>query len=183
LLVSDLLLLARADAGRVGVRRDCDLTEIAASARDEVRAFASDHELALEAPGSLHVEGNPDELHRLILNLLENGVRHTPPGTEVRATLERRNGDAVVEVTDDGPGLPENLGNQVFSRFVRGGGPADLAADSGTGLGLAIVKAVAESHGGTVEAGAGPTGGARFEVRLPLAPSEVSAPTVASANL
>jgi two-component system OmpR family sensor kinase len=168
-LVSDLLLLARADAGRVGVRRRCDLAEVAASAYDEVRAFASDHELALDASAPVVVEGNPDELHRLVLNLLENGVRHTPPGTEIRATLDRRDGEAVLAVTDDGPGLPGALGDQAFSRFVRGGGPADLAADSGTGLGLAIVKAVAESHEGTVEAGPAADGGARFEIRLPLA--------------
>ncbi len=99
------------------------------------------------------VEGNPDELHRLAINLLDNGLRHTPAGTEIRIAVERRNGDAVLEVSDDGPGLPPGMEAQVFSRFVRGGGPADLAADSGTGLGLAIVKAVARSHGGDVRRG------------------------------
>jgi two-component system, OmpR family, sensor kinase len=167
-LVSDLLLLARADAGRVGVRRECDLAAIASSATDEVRAFAPDHELVLDAPGPVRVEGSSDELHRLILNLLENGVRHTAPGTEIRARLACSEGDAVLEVSDDGPGLPEGLGQQVFARFVRGAGPADLAADSGTGLGLAIVKAVAQAHGGSVRAGSVQDGGARFEVRLPL---------------
>ena len=76
----------------------------------------------------------------------------------------------MLEVSDDGPGLPADAGEQLFERFVRGGGPADLAADSGTGLGLAIVKAVASSHGGRVEVGRSDAGGARFTVRLPLAP-------------
>lgn len=168
-LVADLLLLARADAGRSSVRRECDLAEIARAAHDEVEAFATDHQLALDAPEPIAVEGSPDELHRLILNLLENGVRHTPAGTEIRAAVERRDGDAVLEVTDDGPGLPEGTEDQVFARFFRGDGPADVASRTGTGLGLAIVKAVAESHAGAVEAGPAPEGGARFTVRVPLA--------------
>ena len=166
-LVSDLLLLARADAGRLGPRRSCDLAEIAAGALAEVSPVAGGHELIASADAPVPVDGNPDDLHRLVLNLLENGVRHTPPGTEVRVSVERRNGHALLEVADDGPGLPA-LGEGIFSRFVRGGGPADTAIDGGTGLGLAIVKAVATSHGGAVEAGASPAGGARFTVLLPL---------------
>jgi signal transduction histidine kinase len=168
-LVSDLLLLARADAGRTGARRECDLSEVAAAAVSEVRPVADGRRLTIDDEGPVPVEGDPDELHRLALNLLDNGLRHTPEGTEIRVSVERRNGDAVLEVSDDGPGLPAGMEDQVFSRFVRGNGPADLAADTGTGLGLAIVKAVATSHGGDVDAGASPSGGARFTVRLPAA--------------
>jgi two-component system, OmpR family, sensor kinase len=168
-LVSDLLLLARADAGRTGSRRECDLSEVAAAAVSEVRPVADGRRLTIDDEGPVPVEGNPDELHRLALNLLDNGLRHTPEGTEIRVSVERRNGDAVLEVSDDGPGLPAGMEDQVFSRFVRGNGPADLAADTGTGLGLAIVKAVATSHGGDVDAGASASGGARFTVRLPAA--------------
>ena len=168
-LVSDLLLLARADAGRTGARHECDLAEIATAALIEVRPVANGHELTLAGEGPVPVSGNPDELHRLAVNLLDNGVRHTPSGTEIQVAVERRNGDAVLEVSDDGPGLPPGMEEQVFSRFVRGDGPADVAADAGTGLGLAIVKAVATSHGGDVDAGISPAGGARFTVRLPAA--------------
>jgi two-component system, OmpR family, sensor kinase len=167
-LVSDLLLLARADAGRTGVRRECDLAAVAAAALSEVRPVADGHRLTLANGGPVPVDGDPDELHRLAVNLLDNGLRHTPAGTEIRVSVERRNGDAVLEVSDDGPGIPEGMESQVFSRFVRGAGPADVAPDSGTGLGLAIVKAVATSHGGDVQAGSSPAGGARFTVRLPL---------------
>jgi signal transduction histidine kinase len=167
-LVSDLLLLARADAGRTGARRPCDLTAVAAAALSEVRPVADGHRLTLADSGPVPVDGNPDELHRLAVNLLDNGLRHTPAGTEIRIAVERRNGDAVLEVSDDGPGLPPGMEEQVFSRFARGTGPADAAGDSGTGLGLAIVKAVATSHGGNVNAGSSPGGGARFTVRLPL---------------
>ena len=114
----------------------------------EVRPVADDHGLELDAPASVMVEGNPDDLHRLVLNLVENGVHHTPPGTTVTVSISSRDGDAVVDVSDDGPGLPDGIGDQIFSRFVRGNGPADRAGDSGTGLGLAIVKAVTASHGG-----------------------------------
>jgi signal transduction histidine kinase len=171
-LVSDLLLLARADAGRIGSRRECDLSEIGAAALSEARAVAQGHVLTLDADRSVAVKGNPDELHRLALNLLENGVRHTPAGTEVSLAVERRNGHAVLEVCDDGPGLPPEMGEQLFARFVRGSGPADTSPADGAGLGLAIVKAVATGHGGEVEAGASPAGGARFTVRLPLLEDE-----------
>jgi two-component system, OmpR family, sensor kinase len=173
-LVSDLLLLARADAGRTGARRECDLGAVAAAALSEVRPVADGHRLTLADRGPVPVDGNPDELHRLTVNLLDNGLRHTPAGTEIRVAVERRNGDAVLEVSDDGPGIPPGMEEQVFSRFVRGTGPADVAGDSGAGLGLAIVKAVAMSHGGDVDAGSSPGGGARFTVRLPLPNPQMS---------
>jgi two-component system, OmpR family, sensor kinase len=166
-LVSDLLLLARADAGRAGARRECDLAEVAAAAVSEVRPVADDRRLTLDQDGPIPVEGNPDELHRLAVNLLENGVRHTPAGTRIQVAVERRNGDAVLEVSDDGPGIPKGMEEQIFSRFVRGTGPADVAGNEGAGLGLAIVKAVATSHGGDVSASSSPAGGARFTVRFP----------------
>jgi two-component system, OmpR family, sensor kinase len=168
-LVADLLLLARADAGRAGVRSDCDLEEIVTTALAEVRPVANEHKLITDTPESLPIEGNPDELHRLVVNLLENGIRHTPAGTRIHITLRREGDEAVLEVADEGPGLPPGMEEQVFSRFVRGAGPADTAADGGTGLGLAIVQAVASSHGGRVEAGPAPHGGAQFTVRLALA--------------
>jgi two-component system OmpR family sensor kinase len=168
-LVSDLLLLARADAGRTGVRHEVDLAEIASAALAEVRPVADGHRLTISEAGPVPVQANEDELHRLAVNLLDNGLRHTPDGTEIKVAVERRNGDAILEVSDDGPGIPAGMESQIFSRFVRGSGPADVAGDSGTGLGLAIVKAVAKSHGGDVEAGPSPTGGARFTVTLPTA--------------
>jgi signal transduction histidine kinase len=166
-LVSDLLLLAKADAGRVGTRGDCDLTEIAAAAISEVRPVADGHELRFDADGPVNVTGNRDELHRVALNLLENGLRHTPAGTEIELLVARRNDSAILQVTDDGPGLPDVDREALFSRFVRGSGPADTSIDGGAGLGLAIVKAVATAHGGDVEAGRSEAGGARFTVRLP----------------
>ncbi len=167
-LVADLLLLARADAGRAGLRRACDLGVVARGAVDEIRPTATDHELVLDAEAGLEVEGNPDDLHRLVLNLVENGARHTPTGCTVSVVVSRDGSEARLEVYDDGPGLPPRLGGQIFARFVRDDGPADVSRDSGTGLGLAIVKAVATSHGGRVEAGSSAAGGASVVIHLPL---------------
>ncbi len=167
-LVSDLLLLARADAGRTSTRVPCDLAEVAEGAVAEARPVAGDRVFELEAPGPVNVVGSPDELHRLVLNLLENAIRHTPDGSAVRILVSRREGHAILDVTDNGPGIPQGMREQIFGRFVRGSGPADLTPDGGTGLGLAIVAAVTASHGGTVEAGDSEQGGARFTVTLPL---------------
>jgi two-component system OmpR family sensor kinase len=104
----------------------------------------------------------------MILNLLDNAARHTPPGSTVGLRLRADDGDAVVEVVDDGPGIAPELRGQIFDRFVHGDGPADTASGPGSGLGLAIVSAVAASHGGTAEADEAAGGGALFRVRIPL---------------
>jgi two-component system, OmpR family, sensor kinase len=169
-LVSDLLLLARADAGRRVATRDIDLAAIAAGALEEVQPLAGGRRLESQLEGPLPLRGNSDELHRLIRNLLENAVRHTPEKTTVELTARRDGDEALLEVIDDGPGIPAAMEDQVFDRFVRGDGPSDTAGGGGSGLGLAIVRAVAESYGGSVSAGRSAYGGARFSVRLPLEP-------------
>jgi two-component system, OmpR family, sensor kinase len=167
-LVSDLLLLARADAGRQAARTDIDLAQIAAGALEEVEPIAGERRLESHLEGPLPMKGNPDELHRMIRNLLENAVRHTPERATVEMTARRDGQEALLEVLDDGPGIPAGIEEQVFDRFVRGDGPADTVGGGGSGLGLAIVRAVAHSHGGSVDAGKSTYGGARFSVRLPL---------------
>jgi len=167
-LVGDLLLLARADAGRIGARTRCDLAEVASHAAAEVAPTIGERELRIENERPLPVDGNPDELHRMILNLLDNAVRHTPAGSKIELQLRAEGSNAVVEVADDGPGVPPELREQIFERFVRGEGPADTAVGGGSGLGLAIVSAVAASHGGNAEVGESELGGALFRARLPL---------------
>jgi two-component system OmpR family sensor kinase len=168
-LVSDLLLLARADAGRRVARTNLDLVQIASGALEEVEPLAGERRMEKQLEGPLPLQGSPDELHRMIRNLLENAVRHTPEKATVELTARRDGDEALLEVVDDGPGIPAGMEDQVFDRFVRGDGPSDTAGGGGSGLGLAIVRAVAESHGGSVSAGRSTYGGARFSVRLPLA--------------
>jgi two-component system, OmpR family, sensor kinase len=171
-LVGDLLLLARADARRRQPREPTDLGQVVVEAAAELGPMAEDHELSVDAEPAM-VQGTRDELHRLALNLMENAVRHTPAGTRVHATVGARDGQAVLSVEDDGPGVPPELHDRVFERFVRGSGDR---GSSSSGLGLSIVRAVAQSHGGTVELqDARP--GARFVVRLPRAPVPAPAPS------
>jgi two-component system, OmpR family, sensor kinase len=168
-LIADLLLLARADAGRLEAHRRVDLAAIAGEAAAEVAPLMGDRRLVVDNERPLRVDGSRDELHRLVLNLLDNAIRHTPKGSCVELALREKGGEAVVEVGDDGPGVPTPMRTQIFDRFVRGTGPADTARGTGTGLGLAIVQAVAESHGGRVEAAESKSGGALFVARIPLA--------------
>ena len=167
-LVADLLLLARADAGRLGQHRRCDLAEVTGDAAAEAAPLMGERTLLLDNERPLRVDGNPDELHRMVLNLLDNASRHTPATATIELSLREARGNAVVEVADNGPGIPEQMRRQVFDRFVRGEGPADTVRGTGTGLGLAIVAAVAHSHGGSVEALESSSGGALFRASIPL---------------
>jgi two-component system, OmpR family, sensor kinase len=171
-LVADLLLLARADAGREGLRESVDLADVVSEAAAEAAPVAAGHDLTLELPhgngGAPVVYGVSDDLHRLALNLIENALAHTPPGTEVDVQLLHSDGFALLTVSDAGPGIPPELRSRIFDRFVRGAGESP---GGGSGLGLAIVRAVADHHGGSVEAGESEAGGARFTVRLPTAPA------------
>jgi signal transduction histidine kinase len=171
-LVADLLLLARSDVGRAGARARCDLAEVVLDAAAEATPAIGGRQLHLEDLSPIHVDGNADELHRLVLNLLDNAGSHTPPGTAIELRLYTEGGDAVLEVADDGPGIQSDLRDHIFDRFVRGDGSADIAIGPGTGLGLAIVRAVATSHGGTAEVTESQSGGALFRVRLPLQTSD-----------
>jgi signal transduction histidine kinase len=175
-LVADLLLLARTDVGRVVTREPVDVAEIAVEAAGELGPVTASHEISLDVHRA-QIEAARDEVLRLVLNLIENAVRHTPAGTEIRVSSGASAGGTVhLVVEDDGPGVPDQLRESLFERFVRGGG--DHAGSFG--LGLAIVKAVAESHGGGVSvepthphpADGQPPYGARFTVVFPAAERE-----------
>ncbi len=170
-LVADLLLLARTDVGRVVRREPCDLAQTVVEAAAELGPVSEEHEITLDVH-PITVEASRDELHRLTINLIENALRHTPPGTEIRVSTALDGlGAATLIVEDDGPGVPPRLAATLFERFVRGAGDRG----GSFGLGLAIVRAVAESHGGSVRLeqthpGA-PVPGARFVVTLPVIPT------------
>jgi two-component system OmpR family sensor kinase len=180
-LVADLLLLARADAGRVARREPVNAGAVVREAAGEAAAVAHGHGLTVDVqPGTpLVVEAPGDELHRLVLNLIQNALVHTPPGTAVDVRARREADDVVIEVSDEGPGIPPELRDRIFDRFVRGTGDrggGGSSSGSGSGLGLSIVRAVADSLGGTVELGESESGGARFAVRIPAAGTEQSDP-------
>jgi signal transduction histidine kinase len=162
-LVGDLLLLARADAKRPQPHQPTELDEVVMEAASEIGALAEGQDLSIDAEPVV-VSGARDDLHRMVLNLIENAVKHTPAGTHIGVSTAVADGEAVLVVEDDGPGVPPELEERVFERFVRAG----RDGGRGAGLGLSIVRAVAESHGGSVTLERPPeSAGARFVVRLP----------------
>ena len=130
-LVADLLLLARADAGHEAPHRAVDLSQSLVDAAGELGPVASQHAIAVEAPEPAWVDGAPDELHQLVLNLLQNAVSHTQPGSRVTAQVRAGEETHELVVEDDGPGVPPELRERIFDRFVRAQG------DAGGGTGLA----------------------------------------------
>ena len=163
-LVEDLLLLARADEGRVAMHREpVRLDDIATG--EVVRQRRIGHcDIDISAEPT-ELRGDSAALLRLVRNLLENAARHTR--SRVELTVRSRDGYAIVTVADDGPGIPEQDRIRVFDRFVRL--ESDRARSSGgTGLGLAIVAEIVSAHGGEVTIGERAGGGTVVTVQLPL---------------
>ncbi|MER6343973.1 sensor histidine kinase [Streptomyces sp. NPDC001595] len=162
-LAADLLLLARLDAGERPAGTPVDLVALA---REEAAGRTRVTVVADTAEGGPHVAGSRGQLGRVLANLLDNAERHARSAVTVTV---RRAGErsAVLEVADDGHGVPETDRERIFERFVR----LDDARgrdEGGAGLGLAIARDVAVRHGGTLTVRAAPAGGALFELRLPV---------------
>ncbi len=166
-LVEDLLLLARLDEGQPLERAPVDLGELADEAVETARALDPSRPLDLQAEQSV-VLGDRASLRRVLDNLLGNVRSHTPPETPAHVRVSSMNGSAVLEVADEGPGLPPEELGRVFHRFYRADSSRSRES-GGVGLGLSIVAAIAEAHEGTVSVAAAPGGGAIFRVELPLA--------------
>ncbi len=159
-LLSSLLALARADAGR---RPDPRPVDLVAAARAAVDRAAGDPPVQLLAPAPAHAAAGPAEVDLVLDNLLANARRHARSVVRVGVLPVGRWVRLVVE--DDGPGIPPADRDRVFDRFVR----LDPQADGGAGLGLALVAALVRGRGGTVVAGTSSAGGARLEARWPAA--------------
>jgi signal transduction histidine kinase len=160
-IVTDLLVLARLDSGNVSADEPVDLSELITS---EVTRRAPRVRLATDLQPGTVVLGDRLQLARLLTNLVDNAARHAT--ATVTVMVRREGGDAVVEVIDDGPGIPPDKREFVFQRFTRLD-PARNKDQGGTGLGLAIAREIAERHGGTltIEDSAQ---GARFVLRIPI---------------
>jgi two-component system OmpR family sensor kinase len=166
-LVSDLLLLARLDRGQMMEHRPVNIVHVIHDAVTDSHAIDPDRAITLEGPDSLRVLGDDQQLAQVLANLLGNARMHTPAGTPVLIRLAAKEGMAVIDVIDDGPGLPEETTARVFDRFYRVD-TSRARTSGGSGLGLAIVAAVVDEHGGVVAAANEPGRGARFSVQLPL---------------
>jgi two-component system OmpR family sensor kinase len=169
-LVEDLLLLARLDAGRPLAHDPVDLTMLVVDAVSDAHAAGPGHDWQLDLPAEpVPVIGDQARLHQVLANLLANARTHTPEGTTVIVGVGTTTDQALIKVTDTGPGIPVELQPHVFERFARGDGSRSRAAGS-TGLGLSIVHAVVAALGGTVSVDSEP-GRTEFTVRLPLSPA------------
>ena len=181
LLVEDLLLLARLDQGRPLERQPVDLVTVAGDALADLSAIDPGRPVTYEHPETLVVSGDEARLRQVAGNLLANARVHTPEGTAVHVRVRAYDGQAILEVADEGPGLPAGEEGLVFERFYRAdaararttAGPSGTSV-GGTGLGLSIVAAIVAAHGGSVHAGSPPSGrGAYFLVTLPLTPPAI----------
>jgi two-component system, OmpR family, sensor kinase len=184
-LVEDLLLLARLDQENSLEVAEVDLLVIAADAVHDVQASSPGRPITLDAPhGPVRVIGDEHRLRQVVMNLVTNAVTHTPPDTPIRVSVRRERAQprttvvataggelpkssrfAVLEVQDEGPGIPAEQGALVFDQFYR----ADRArsrASGGSGLGLAITAAILEAHSGRIELTSTPGHGTTFRVLL-----------------
>jgi signal transduction histidine kinase len=168
-LVSDLLVLARLDADKLGVSRETfDLAKILAETADRFILRASEEEILLdiEVPGELPALGDPRRTGQILAALLDNAMRFTPSGGRVTVAGCLADGRVEASVTDTGPGIPSEHLPHVFERFYR----ADTArrrSSGGTGLGLAIARDLAAIQGGEVAVSNAKNGGASFTLSLP----------------
>jgi two-component system, OmpR family, sensor kinase len=199
-LVDDLLLLARLDAGRPLEREPVDLSRLVIETTSDARVARGDHRWRLDLPDEpVVVQGDEHRLHQVMANLLSNAGKHTPAGSTISVALALNAdvpetastaGTATVQrgvapsgprvelsITDDGPGIPAELLPELFERFTRadtGRAREVSAAGKSTGLGLAIVDAVVAAHGGCITVTSRP-GMTRFAILLPLLPEPASA--------
>ena len=170
-LLNDLLDLARSDAGRLAIKPVP--TDAAALVEEAVRtmraqfdARAQRLELKIE-PGLPRVEADRDRIRQVLVNLLTNANEYCPEGAGIGVKVSRDGADVEIDVSDDGPGIPEDQLAHIFERFSRGDA-GETQRVGGTGLGLAISKSLVELHAGTIDAESAPGEGSTFRVRLPV---------------
>jgi two-component system OmpR family sensor kinase len=167
-LTEDLLVLARADRGRLPVRRSpVDLDQVIGHVERSLAHRASEAGVTVErrVDATSPARVDPIRIRQALSNLLDNAVRHTPAGGRVRVTASRADGAVVLEVVDTGPGFPAEALAHPFEPFTRASTLRE--PEGGAGLGMAIVRAVVEAHGGSVTIDNPGDGGARVRLRFP----------------
>jgi two-component system OmpR family sensor kinase len=168
-LVEGLLLLARADAGVLRMdRRTVDLAQLIEEVYGQARILAEAHSLnfRLGPVEPLSVQGDYAHLRRLLLNLVDNAVKYTPPDGHVTISLQSSGGWASIRVEDTGMGMPPEDQARIFQRFYRSA-EARSRGEGGAGLGLCIAQSIAEAHGGRIEVESATGRGSAFTVLLP----------------
>jgi signal transduction histidine kinase len=169
--VRNLLDMSRLDAGTAPLWREpCDLTDIAAAALERLRPLLRDRPVEAAFPlEPLMVEVDQTQMETVLINLLENAVKYSPPGSTLHLRGESENEFAKLSIRDEGAGVAEEERERIFEKFYRA---STLPRAGGTGLGLAICRTVVEAHGGTITVVTPQSGGAEFQVCLPRIPEE-----------
>ena len=165
-LVADLLLLARLDQPQAMVPVPVNLAAVVRDAVTDSQAIDPDYPITVIGADSVRVIGDEQRLTQVVANLLANARVHTPKGTQVTVTLREEDSRVILDVVDDGPGLPEKDADKLFERFYRIDSSRSRSS-GGAGLGLAIVAAIVAAHGGTIEAANQEGHGARVTLTLP----------------
>ena len=164
-LVNDLLELARADAGFSISKEPMNLVDVVEAVHMEISPVAGDVNVEVDVPHPvMEVEGDPSRLKQVVLNLVQNAIN--AGAHEIRVSLYKEKGDVVLQVLDDGPGIPAEAIEHLFDRFYRVDG-ARSTRGNGSGLGLAIVRWIVNQHGGKVDVESKLGEGSVFSVRLP----------------
>jgi signal transduction histidine kinase len=168
-LVAQLLDLSRLEAGAVPMSpRPFEVRRLLEQATREC-ALGEDRRVRLKVcvqPGDLRANGDPERVHQVVANLLENAVRHSPPDGRVWLSAYDLDGATAIEVADEGPGIPEHEAQHVFDRFHRVDA-ARSAGAGGTGLGLSIARWIVDAHGGAIRVERREPHGCRMVVELP----------------
>lgn len=168
-LVEDLLTLARADSGLTLSRERVPLAPLVEDVAEQTRTLDEGrHDLYLHIDEPLEVIGDQDTLRQLLLILMDNAMKYTPDGGRIDLRLGSEEGQASIEVADDGIGISQDALPHIFERFHRA--HRDRKVSKGTGLGLAIARWIVGEHGGVIEVRSNDGRGSSFTVRLPLAP-------------
>jgi signal transduction histidine kinase len=170
-LVGQLLDLSRLESGAIPLRaRTFSVAELLKTAADESRLQArGPNGVAVEVvvePGDLEVFGDPERVHQVVANLLDNAIAHSPPGGRVRLEGSRNGGVARIEVRDEGPGIPSDEAARVFERFYRSDS-ARSSREGSSGLGLAIARWIIDLHGGDIRVDTTYSHGCNMVVELP----------------
>ena len=170
LLVEELLLLARLDEGLPLDKAPVDLAQVAADAVADAHIADPERTIVVEAAQPVLVLADESRLRQVAANLVMNALQHAGPQAHVAVSARAQDGWAVLEVKDDGVGMPPEVAKRVFEPFFQASDEADGSAGDGatTGLGLAIAAGIAQAHGGSIELETAPGQGASFVVRLPV---------------
>jgi two-component system CheB/CheR fusion protein len=170
-LIEDLSDLARSSRGGIQLRlQPLDLREMAQLAAEAVQSVMAErrHELATMLPDlSVPVDGDADRIQQVMINLLRNAARYTPPGGRISLSVAAEGGEGVVRIHDTGVGIPAGQLREIFGLFTQGH-PDHVESRAGMGIGLALARELVELHGGTIQARSDGVGrGSEFIVRLP----------------